>query len=126
MAYNKQVEAEIIRSIHELRHCHTRYPDDKVFEDVAASLNVTPVMACVYGLRVGYPELHRAASLCLGGPSPEEVTHIASVVHHCETPCGKQPTAGLVEAVEVQREVQSEHYFSKPLSRLLLFRKMYT
>ena len=91
------------------------------------SLDGTPVTSSVYELRVGDPELHRAAPVCVGGPSPQKVTHIASAVHHCETPRGEHPAARLDEAVEVQREVQSEHYLSKPLSRrLLLFRKMYT
>lgn len=104
---------------------HTRYPDIKVFEEVLGALDITSVVASIYELCICYSELNGATCLRSSHTSSEKVTYKSSAVHHYEASAGKEPTARLVEAIEEGREVQSEHYFSKPLSRLLLFREMY-
>lgn len=104
--------------------CHTRYLNDKVFEDILGALDITSVIASIHELCVCYSEFDGATSFCPGHTSTEKSMYISSVVHHCHTFSGEQSTACLAEAIEVQREVKFEHYLSKPLS-LFLFRKMY-
>lgn len=60
--------------------CHTRYLNDKVFEELLGALDITSIIASIHELCLCYSELNRATSLCLGHTSTEKLMYICSVV----------------------------------------------